>query len=335
MKNFIIISTSILLLSSSSFAKKVKFSVDMTGNTISPFGMHITGDFQTLAGYSGGDWMTNNTPLIQDISDTNIYSIVVDIPAFAKYEYKFVNGDQFYEAEFVPAESRVGYNFNDNRWLYIDSLADDTTFVGVLVFGGNAPVNMNLIRFVVNMQNEIVSPNGVHVAGDFQSWSSTNTIMYHFDDAPAGVYEVISYVFPNNTYEYKFYNGNSSGDAETVAGSCTVGGNRSENITSDIVLNTVCFSYCSDCTTGADEMSNNVSIKMYPNPTTNSAKIEFKNSDNKNIIITDMNGKIVREYSSVFDTSLQIQKDNLMSGIYFVNVRYDDNSTVKEKLIFQ
>lgn len=335
MKNFIIISASILLLSSSSFAKKVKFSVDMTGNTISPFGMHITGDFQTLAGYSGGDWMTNNTPLIQDISDTNIYSIVVDIPAFAKYEYKFVNGDQFYEAEFVPAESRVGYNFNDNRWLYIDSLADDTTFVGVLVFGGNAPVNMNLIRFVVNMQNEIVSPNGVHVAGDFQSWSSTNTIMYHFDDAPAGVYEVISYVFPNNTYEYKFYNGNSSGDAETVAGSCTVGGNRSENITSDIVLNTVCFSYCSDCTTGADEMSNNVSIKMYPNPTTNSAKIEFKNSDNKNIIITDMNGKIVREYSSVFDTSLQIQKDNLMSGIYFVNVRYDDNSTVKEKLIFQ
>lgn len=335
MKKFIIISASILLLSSSSFAKKVKFSVDMTGNTISPFGMHITGDFQTLAGYSGGDWMTNNTPLTQEVGDTNIYSIVVDIPAFAKYEYKFVNGDQFYEAEFVPAESRVGYNFNDNRWLYIDSLANDTTFIGVLVFGGNAPVNMNLIRFVVNMQNETVSPNGVHVAGDFQSWSSTNTIMYHFDDAPAGVYEVISYVSPNNTYEYKFYNGNSSGDAETVAGSCTVGGNRSENITSDIVLNTVCFSYCSDCTTGADEMSNNVSIKMYPNPTTNSAKIEFKNSDNKNIIITDMNGKIVREYSSVFDTSLQIQKDNLMSGIYFVNVRYDDNSTVKEKLIFQ
>jgi len=335
MKKLIIISASILLLSSSSFAKKVKFSVDMTGITISPFGMHITGDFQTLAGYPGGDWMTNNTPLTQEISDTNIYSIVVDIPAFAKYEYKFVNGDQFYEAEFVPAESRVGYNFNDNRWLYIDSLADDTTFIGELVFGGNAPVNLNLIRFVVNMQNETVSPNGVHVAGDFQSWSTTNTIMYHFDDAPTGVYEVISYVSPNNTYEYKFYNGNSSGDAEIVAGSCTVGGNRSETITTDVVLNTVCFSYCSDCTTGTDEVSNNTSIKMFPNPTTNNTKIEFKNSNKKNVIITDLSGKIVREYSSVFDTSLQIQKDNLLSGIYFVNVRYDDYSTVQEKLIFQ
>src|SRR3989344_125947 len=136
MKKIILVSVAILLASNITFAKKIKFSVDMTGIAISPFGMHISGDFQTLAGFSGGDWMSNNTPLTQEISDTNIYSIVVDIPAFAKYEYKFVNGDQFYEAEFVPEESRVGYNFNDSRWIYLDSLADDTTFVGAILFGG-------------------------------------------------------------------------------------------------------------------------------------------------------------------------------------------------------
>lgn len=334
MKKNILVGTAILLASSMSFAKKIKFSVDMAGITISPFGMHITGDFQTLAGYAGGDWMPNNTPLTQEISDTNIYSIIVDIPAFAKYEYKFVNGDQFYEAEFVPAESRVGYNFNDNRWIYLDSLADDTTFVGAIKFGGNAPANLNLIRFYVNMQNEFVSPNGVHLAGDFQAWSISKSIMYHFIDAPIGVYEVIEYVVPN-TYQYKFYNGNTTGDDETIAGGCTTGGNRSLTVTSDIVLNTVCFSACSDCTTGTDELGKNSLISIYPNPTTNYATIQFKNNDPKTVVITDVNGKIVREYDSIILTSLQIRKDNLKAGIYFVNVRYADSSLSKEKLIFQ
>ena len=126
-----IISTALLLsiFAMNVSAKKVKFAVDMTGQIINTTGIHISGDFQTIAGFPGGDWASNTTPLTQE-GTTDIYSIVVDIPAFAKYEYKFLNGDQFYEAEFVPVESRVGYNFDDNRWIYVDSLADDTSFVG-------------------------------------------------------------------------------------------------------------------------------------------------------------------------------------------------------------
>ncbi|MBK8686725.1 MAG: hypothetical protein IPN26_18020 [Bacteroidetes bacterium] len=48
--------------------------------------------------------------------------MVVDLPAFAKYEYKFLNGDQGYEVEVVPEESRANYNLSDNRWIYVDSL---------------------------------------------------------------------------------------------------------------------------------------------------------------------------------------------------------------------
>ena len=104
----------LILASFNSFAKKVKFAVDMDTNTVSPNGIHVTGDFQALAGFPGGDWTSNETVCTQEGTST-IYSVIVDIPAFAKYEYKFVNGDQFYEVEFVPVESRVGYDFDDNR----------------------------------------------------------------------------------------------------------------------------------------------------------------------------------------------------------------------------
>src|SRR6185436_15682419 len=143
-----------LLVAGISVAKKVKFAVDMTGQVLNVTGVHIGGDFQTLAGFAGGDWMPGTTPMTQETGDTNIYSIVVDIPAFTKYEYKVINGDQWYEAEFVPLESRVGYNFNDNRWLWVDSLSNDTTFVGALLFSGNAPAGLKLLRVVVDMQNE-------------------------------------------------------------------------------------------------------------------------------------------------------------------------------------
>src|SRR4051812_22600711 len=126
MKNFLPFILSLFILTSVS-AKKVKFAVDLRDTVANITGVHIMGDFQVAAGYSS-DLCPNCTPLTQETGDTNIYSIVVDIPAFAKYEYVFLNGDQGYDAEFVPDDSRVGYNFDSNRWIYVDSLADDTTF---------------------------------------------------------------------------------------------------------------------------------------------------------------------------------------------------------------
>lgn len=332
MKN-ITIALLLSFITISANAKKVKFAVDMSGIAISPFGMHITGDFQTLAGFSGGDWMSNTTPLAQETADTNIYSIVVDIPAFAKYEYKFINGDQFYEAEFVPYESRVNYNFNDNRWLYIDSLSNDTTFVGAIKFGGNAPAGKKLIRFFVDMQNETLSSNGVHVAGDYQMWNTASDILYHFIDAPTGIYEIINYV-DSSTYYYKFYNGNSSGNSETVPSGCNIGGNRSITTLNDTLLEIVCFSSCGICVTGINELAKSA-VKIYPNPTTSFAQIEFNDNSYKTVVITDLNGKVVRTLSVSNSNILQIEKENLNAGIYFINVRYSDNSMSKAKLIFQ
>src|SRR5512138_643604 len=102
------------LLSLPASSKKLRFSVDMDTVTINPTGVHVFGDFQGVAGFPGGDWQSNTTPMTQ-VGTSAVYSVIVDIPAFVKYEFKFINGDQSYEVEFVPDQARVGYGFNDNR----------------------------------------------------------------------------------------------------------------------------------------------------------------------------------------------------------------------------
>jgi len=334
MKKIIII-TVLLALQSVGFAKKVKFAVDMTGLTISTFGMHISGDFQTIAGFAGGDWMPNTTPLAQETADTNIYSIVVDIPAFAKYEYKFVNGDQFYEAEFVPIESRVGYNFDDNRWIYVDSLSNDTSFVGAIRFSQNAPKGYHLLRLKVDMRNAgLIDPSGTHVGGSFQGWNTTNSILFSLNDT---IKELIVYIDTLITSaQFKYINGNTSGGYETVPGACATAGNRDFQIPKDTVLNVVCFSQCIEClNVGIAESATTENLKLYPNPTNDFSVLEFENNDVRNISIVNTLGSIVRTYSNINETSLRIEKNELKKGIYFITIRTSENNISTIKLVIQ
>lgn len=327
----IIFAALMLALATGTQAMKVKFAVDMTDVTVNTTGMHITGDFQEAAGFAGGNWSSNSTSLIQE-GATQIYSIVVDLPAFQKYEYKFLNGDQFYDAEFVPVESRVGYNFNDNRWIYVDSLAADTFFVGAIKFAANAPEGKNLIRLLVNMQNETVSGAGVHVGGSFQGWSYATSILYSFE---ASVYEAIYYVDPASTIEYKFANGNALATAETIAGACVnVNGNRTVQVNVDTVLSAVCFSSCDSCSgnTGIANSGNKVSARLYPNPTTAQSQLVLGSNvtTGATVSVTDLLGNKVNGYN--YDNSaLTLTRNQLSTGIYFVNIALPDRtrSTIK------
>lgn len=306
----------LLLLSTGAFAKKVKFAVDLDTITPNATGIHVGGDFQTLAGYAGGDWASNTTVLTQEGSSA-IYSVVVDIPAFNKYEYKFLNGDQWYDAEFVPLESRVGYNFNDNRWIYVDSLANDTTFVGAIIFSGNAPRGLTLMRFLVDMTNESsVDAAGVHVAGSFQNWDPALIRMYSFG---SNVYEIIAYDTVT-TNGYKFYNGNAAGTSESVPGSCAVSGNRELQFTKDTVLATVCFSGCSACVlNGIAENGINGGLKLFPNPASDKIQLTLDVSGEKlfDITVLDLTGKELKSYANV-SGALNINSKELTAGMYFI-----------------
>ena len=322
----------LLTLTLPSSAKKVKFAVDMTGVplNITGAGMHIAGDFQAVAGFPGGDWVSNSTPLTQE-GTTDIYSIVVDIPAFAKYEYKFINGDQFYEAEFMPLESRVDTLVNDNRWLYIDSLANDTTFVGAIRFAGNAPMGLFLVRYVVNMQGTTVSTNGVHVAGSFQGWDPMQTILYSLIP---DYYEVITYV-PAGTYEYKFYNGNQLVTGEIVPGPCNVNNNREVVVTSDVVLSPVCYSSCGPCVTGIGEMRHSLSMSLMPNPAITGTTLSWSGNESINhFYLTDLTGKII-EQKSVEGKDTYISASDKAAGIYLVHLASDEMHFKPLKLVVE
>jgi hypothetical protein len=328
-KQYLFIITLLLLITNISFAKKVKFAVDLSLDTINPLGVYVSGDFQVAAGYAA-DWCVTCTPLTQE-GTSKIFSIVLDIPAFRKYEYKFLNGDQFYNAEFIPVESRVGYDFNDNRWIYVDSLANDTTFIGALVFASNAPAGLNLVRFIVDMQGESVPSSGVHVAGDFQGWDPAKTILYSFG---SGIYEIISYV-PAGAFDYKFYNGNTPGETESIPASCSSSGNRNIMVTHDTVLEMVCYASCTACNiTGITQNSDVRKVELYPNPTANSTLLKFNDQVNSHdIILRDITGRTIRSYSNYTFPELMIEKENLSSGIYSVCIVNDEKITLLKLII--
>ena len=81
------------------------------------------------------------------------------------------------------------------------------------------------VTFMVDMQYQLVSENGIHIAGTMQGWNPSSTPLsdVNGDD----IWEVTLTLAENTIYEYKFINGNSWGSDETVFGNCSAGnGNR-------------------------------------------------------------------------------------------------------------
>ena len=315
-------------------AKKVKFAVDMTSQVLSPSGIHISCDFQVAAGFGGNDWDCGVIQLTKETLDTNIYSIVVDIPAFQKYEYKFVNGEFCYEVEFVPESVRANYNFSDNRWLYIDSLANDTTFIGAIRFNESAPAGLTMVRYRINMMQEAsISPNGVHLAKSTQSWNTTANRLYSFSNS---VYEWIDYV-NTGSFEFKYYNGNSVSDSETVPTACATNNNRSMNVVQDSVVTLLCYSSCNLCfQASVQDININQLISISPNPMSTFTTISFKDNANEHsLVLTDMTGKKVLNTVLNQQTSYRLENRNLSSGLYILQIQNNLGQHASLKIIVE
>ena len=91
------------------------------------------------------------------------------------------------------------------------------------------------LTFRVDMQQEIISPLGVHIAGDFQApagvgsnWNPAATFMSDADNDK--VYE-LSVQVPPGTYSYKFVNGNAWGSDENPPAECSVGATNNRIVT--------------------------------------------------------------------------------------------------------
>lgn len=238
MKRFYLIFVFAALVTSL-LAVDVTFQVDMSLQTVSTQGVHVAGSFNS--------WSTTATPMTH--AGNNIYTVTLTLTEGTAYQYKFINGDTWAGEETVPAACGVPNGFGGyNREITVGSSA---TIMPAVCFSqcGPCPSNINL-TLVVDMSEQSVSPQGVHVAGSFNGWSTTATPMTAIGN---GKYSATVSVGSNSAYQYKFINGDTWADEETVPASCGVpngfGGYNREVVVggSDTTLPAVCFSQCGPC----------------------------------------------------------------------------------------
>jgi hypothetical protein len=102
--------------------KPVKFSVDMTGQTVSANGIHVAGDFQ--------GWNPGATAMTK--VSGNIYAVTVEVPvSTAAIEYKYVNGNAWGTEEDPPAACQ---NAGNNRAATL-ATGQNLTILPTYVFG--------------------------------------------------------------------------------------------------------------------------------------------------------------------------------------------------------
>lgn len=230
----------VLLFIASSFALNaqmvdVTISVDMSNEEVSADGVHVAGSFQ--------GWDPSGTELT-DADNDGVYDVVLTVDQDSTYEYKFVNGNNWDSAESIPSDCLT----NGNRSILVG--AENLATEMVCYSSCEACVQLTGetidVTFVLDMNTQAISSDGVHVAGAFQEWDPATTALT--DDNSDGIYEVTLSLDQGATYEYKFINGNTWGADESVSGDC---GNGNRQLTtameSAMVLDQVCFASCEAC----------------------------------------------------------------------------------------
>ncbi len=306
----------------------VTFKVDMSNETVSPNGIHIAGSFQ--------NWDPGAT-LMTDAGN-NIYEYTQNFNEGENIEYKFVNGTQWGEDESVPPECAL----NNNRYLTVPT---QDTVLSAVCFGSCNPCSSQItLTFRVDMSEQTISAEGIHVAGSFQGWDPASTEM---TDIGNNVYSVSYSVNTNEQIQYKFINGIDWDGSEIVPEECGVpdgfeGFNRYFDVmTSDTTLTDVCFSSCVPCVTGIEENKNTISkiTGVYPNPFSDKLSVEYYLIGGAQVEISIYNsfGKKVFKNTSgatVAGTHTEtISVSNLAKGIYFIILKADGAIIQTEKVV--
>lgn len=224
----------------------ITFIVNMSNQVVSAQGVHIAGNFQ--------GWSPSSTEM--ESIGNGLYSITLELDEWANLSYKFINGNDWPQQEVVPSSCGLPDGFGGYNRITETGTYDIT--IGPICFGECADCEVIVeptfvtMLFQVDMSNETVSPQGVHVAGNFQGWNPNGTVM---TDLGGGIYELTYQVEANSTVEFKFINGSNWTDQEIVPETCGVDdGNGGFKRTFEVgdentVFGPVCFGECSTCST--------------------------------------------------------------------------------------
>ena len=86
--------------------------------------------------------------------------------------------------------------------------------------------------------------------------------------------------------------------------------------------------------TGIDKKEIKLSFKVFPIPFYSSATLQAnKNLNNATLTIYNSFGQQVKQIKNIYSEAIVLQRDNLPSGLYFLQLTQDDKTIVSDKLV--
>lgn len=242
-----------LFLSEEVQARKIRFSVNMTGQAISPNGVRVAGNFRDVnydAIIENPSQLNNWDPTANAMSNGgtgNIYSITLDLIDNIAYEFKFLNGNTWLNDENVPFVAQVSNGGNTNRWVFVPA-GTDTFALPPFGFSQAAPIGKKAIFANVDASNTNKSLM-MFSGASFNGFIETRITNYQGGGVFAGdIFRAVFYPDSGTIVTYKFLNG--LGGWEDVPLTCGNGSIYNDRVVIadfDKVIPTVCFNACSAC----------------------------------------------------------------------------------------
>lgn len=300
----------------------VTFAVDVTAVDPAPTEVFVAGGFQAWTPADGA---------LSDDDGNGVWAGTFEVTP-GTYEYKFGIGTDFGDNE--GGEGIADCNSNDNRTITINE-SDNPTIVSVY---NSCDVSSNPVDasdvvdviFSVDMNDvsDMTDTLTVFVAGSFQGWTPADGTL---DDADGnGIFRRSYQIARGTSLQYKFGIGTDFGNNETAGdgiADCSTDDNRTATIPAD-ASETVYLSFkynsCEEVdVTSVNDVSTLGNVSVAPNPMGNFTRITFENAgnDRHDVRITNMAGQTVRTYNAVRGNQLDVERGNLVSGLYFVTFR--------------
>lgn len=283
---------------------EVTFQVDMQNETVSSSGVFLRGNF------NGWD---SNEPLE---NDGTVYYTILELEHGAEVQYKFVNGDVWEE----PTPGACTKTTDATNRFFI--VPDENITLDTVCFNScsacNASEEKVNVTFRVDIQNETVSPDGVFLGGDWNSWHTWVDEKVEMV-ANGSIYTATVELPVGLSMIYKFGNGDQWEDE--IPGDCTVGDNNDRQLTvpeTDITLDIVCFESCEACETAVVDKSIFDDLIVSPNPAENKIQISGLAKIDTEILLFDGNGRLLLKNNARNVDSEILDISDISKGVYFL-----------------
>jgi hypothetical protein len=230
-------------------------------------------------------------------------------------------------------------------------------FAFAIAFATTAMAQNYNVYFAVDVSAlAAVDSTGIHMAGNFAGASGGTASLPDWDPASGaledadgnGVWQILVSL-PAGDYEFKFINGNGWGDNEGQSGTALDATcsntdpngniNRTITISGDTVVGPFIYDACtiSAMILNATNVSTAATMILAPNPMVDHAAILLSNPNNEvfNMTMTNMMGQVVRTENNINTNVINIEKADLVAGVYFVTLQNEAGAKITKKLIIQ